>query len=216
MNVPPLRRWARTARVAASEAGDPATYSWVLAQEAYGHYYADDFAEAVNVARHAQDLARSRPCAGAALAAALQARAHAALGDHRETRDALAHAETILAGLDAGSVSASAFGYTESQLRFHEGSAYTRLRDSRHALKAQERALQICPPGNYTDWAMTRLDRADCLAHDGDAPAAVACAAQTLASLTGQQRQGIITPRRREIPRAIPAAHPAGPAARDL
>src|SRR5260370_944345 len=139
MNVPPLRRWARRARVAASEAGDPATYSWVLAQEAYGHYYADDFAEAVNVARHAQDLARSRPCAGAALAAALQARAHAALADHRETRDALAHAETILPGLDAGSVSASAFGYTGPPLRFDDGSGYPRRRDSRDACRGGDR-----------------------------------------------------------------------------
>lgn len=32
---PAFRRWARTARVAADEAADPLTYSWVRAQEAY-------------------------------------------------------------------------------------------------------------------------------------------------------------------------------------
>lgn len=33
-----FRRWANVARVAAAEAGDTTTRSWVLAQEAYGHY----------------------------------------------------------------------------------------------------------------------------------------------------------------------------------
>jgi hypothetical protein len=70
----------------------------------------------------------------------------------------------ILGALEPGSVSTSAFGYTESQLRFHEGSAYTRLREIRPAMRAQVRALELCPPGDYTDWAMTRLDRAACLA----------------------------------------------------
>jgi len=32
-----FRRWARTARIAANEASDAVTFSWVLAQEAYGH-----------------------------------------------------------------------------------------------------------------------------------------------------------------------------------
>jgi hypothetical protein len=54
---PALRRWARTARLASGESGDPATQSWVLAQEAYGHYYSSDFREAVDVARRAQFVA---------------------------------------------------------------------------------------------------------------------------------------------------------------
>src|SRR5687768_68713 len=48
------RNWARTARVAADEAGDNDTRSWVRAQEAYVHYYAGNLAEAISVARQAQ------------------------------------------------------------------------------------------------------------------------------------------------------------------
>src|SRR2546430_9340131 len=70
-----FRRWARTARIAASEADDAVTYSWVLAQEAYGHFYSHDPAEAVNVAQHAQAVVPVTPCVGAVLAAALEARA---------------------------------------------------------------------------------------------------------------------------------------------
>jgi DNA-binding XRE family transcriptional regulator len=211
-----FRRWARTARAAASEAGDAVTVSWVLAQEAYGHYYGGDMAAAVNVARHAQSLMRRTPCAGAALAAAVEARARAARGDVRGTRSALGRAATILGALDAGSVTASAFGYSESQFRFHEGSAYTRLGDTRSALRAQERALATCPPGDYTDWALTRLDRASCLARDGDPVAAVIYATETLTRLSGEQSQGIIVGRGRELVRALPASYRAIPAVREL
>ena len=65
-------------------------------------------------------------------------------------------------------MTASAFGSTESQLRFHEGNVYTWLRDTRRARHAQERALELCPPGEYTDWALTRLDRAYCLFRESE------------------------------------------------
>jgi hypothetical protein len=134
----------------------------------------------------------------------------------RETRSALGRAETMLGALDPGSVTASAFGYSESQFRFHEGSAYTRLGDTRSALRAQERAMQTCPPGDYTDWALTRLDRASCLARDGDPVAAVAYATKTLTGLSGEQSQGIIARRGRALVRDLPASYRAIPAVREL
>ena len=211
-----FRRWARTARAAAGEADDAVTMSWVLAQEAYGHYYSGDMAVAVNVARHAQGLMRRAPSVGAVLAAAVEARAHAARGDVRGVRAALGRAETILGALDPGSVTASAFGYSESQFRFHESSAYTRLGDTRAAFRAQERALKACPPGDYTDWALTRLDRAACLAHDGDPAAAVVYATETLARLSAGQSQGIITVRGRELVRALLVRYRSVPAVGEL
>ena len=204
-----FRRWAETARAAAAEAGDSWTFSWVLAQEAYGCFYSGDLPGAVSVARHAQGLMRRTPSVGAALAAALEARAHAARGDARETHRALGRAESLLSLLDAGSVTGSAFGYSESQFRFHEGNAHTRLCAIGPALRAQERALKVCPPGDYTDWALTRLDRASCLTYNGDVPAAVAYGTQTLSRLSQQQRQGIIALRARQLVHALPAKYRA-------
>lgn len=66
-------------------ASNPATLSWVLAQEAYGHYYSRDHRRAVEVARQAQGLTKRTPAVGAVLAAALEARAHAAQGEAGET-----------------------------------------------------------------------------------------------------------------------------------
>lgn len=112
---PAFRRWARTARLAAAEVGDPTTTSWVLAQEAYGHFYAHDVEEALTVSTWAQSVAG--PCVGSVLAAALEARAQAVRGDENASRGALARAEEIFSLLNAESVADhSAFGYNEAQL----------------------------------------------------------------------------------------------------
>ena len=211
-----FREWARTARLAAIEAGDPVTHSWVLAQESYGHYYSSDFREAAEVAWHAQDIVRMSPCVGAALAAALEGRAQAAMGHRQATRAALARAEDILSHLRGDELVPSAFGYNEGQLRFHEGSAYTSLHDARSAFSAQDRALKLCLPGDYTDWAMTRLDRAICMAYNGDTAAALSYAMETLAGLTETQRRGIITLRGYDLLNNLPAQQDAPEAARDF
>ncbi len=213
---PAFRRWARTARRAADEAGDPETSSWVLAQEAYGHYYSGDLLEAVDVAQHAQGAVAATPCVGAALAAALEARAYAAISHDRETRAALGRAEDILSDLEGEALTPSAFGYNEAQLRFHEGNAYTHLGDARSAFTAQDRALELCTPGDYTDWAMTRLDRAQCLATTAETADALDYATETLTVLSEPQRRGIITLRGYEILTALPKDQQAMPAACDL
>jgi len=204
---PAFRRWARTARIAATEADDLETLAWVLAHEAYGHYYSGDLAEAINVAQAAQAVTGEAACVGAVLAVALEARAHAALGRHRETREALGRAEAILARLDAGLLVASAFGYSEAQLRFHEGNAYTHLGDVRAAWTAQGRALELCSPGDYTDRTMIQLDRARCLMHGGDPAAGMAYMLEALAALPDEQRQGLITLRAHEVLQAVPSRH---------
>jgi transcriptional regulator with XRE-family HTH domain len=218
------RRWARTARIAAQESDDPATQSWVLAQEAYGHFYSGDLAGAITVARHAQDTAGKTVCTGAPLAAALEARAHAGMGRREDVQTVLGRVEDMVEHLDDESLVPSAFGYNEAQFRFHEGNAYTLLSERQdyprsnleRALQAQERALELCAPGDYTDWAMTRLDRASCLTVNGDITAGVLYMAETLADLTEHQREGIITLRGREIVNALNPGHRALPIVRDL
>ncbi len=211
-----LPGWARTARLAADEAGDPLTRSWVRAQEAYGHYYSGDLTEAVHVAQHAQVLSGQIWSVGTVLAAALEARAQAALGRADATRSALQRAEACLSHLDAGSIGTSAFDYNEAQLSFHEGNALTHLHDTSAAWQAQDRALSLCPPSDYMDRTMIHLDRANCLAHDGDVTGAVAIVVQAATPLTDQQRQGIIAVRAQETIAILPPRHRALPAVRDL
>jgi tetratricopeptide (TPR) repeat protein len=191
--------WARTARLAADEAGDPAVRSWVRAQEAYTAFYGGDLPRAVEVARHAQALAGRTACVGVALAAALQARAHALMGQADEAHHALAVAESTLAALGGEDLSASAFGYSEAQFRFHEGNALTHLGDTTAAEYSHDRALELYPPDDFLDRALVRLDRAACLVRAGQVDAAATEAADTLTDLTRQQREGLVDLRAREI-----------------
>jgi tetratricopeptide (TPR) repeat protein len=211
-----FRSWARTARIAANEADDAVTYSWVLAQEAYGHYYSGDLNEAVNVAQHAQSVVPNTTCVGAVLAAALEARAQAALGRADETWSALRRAETMLSNLDNATSESSAYAYNEAQLRFHESNALTHLGDTRAAWLAQERALELVAPTDFMDRTFTRLDRAMCLAAEGDATEASSYARDTLLDLSEVQRRGIITSRARQIVTALPSATRALPPVREL
>jgi tetratricopeptide (TPR) repeat protein len=208
-----FRKWARTANLAGNEAGDPETLSWVLAQEAYGHYYSGDIAEALDVARHAYEVA-SGPCPGAALASALEARAYAATGRGAETRGSLARAEDILSKLDGEALVPSAFGYNEASFRFHEGNAYTHLRDFKSAIRSQDRALELCAPDNYADWAMTRLDRAQCLIYAGDITSGLEYAGETITTISPSQRRGIILLRSQEVIKALSEGQKKLPAAR--
>ncbi len=210
-----FRRWARTARLAGREAGDPETLSWILAQEAHGHYYSGDLLEAIDVARHGYEVAQT-PCTGAALAAALEARAQATLGRVKETRNALERAEQALSHLDGDVLIPSAFGYNEASFRFHEGNAYTHLRDVKSAFKAQERALELCGSDNYTDWAMTRLDHAQCLIYADEITEGLNYASETIAGLAEQKRGGIISLRARTVAQAVPERARNLPAARNL
>lgn len=206
-------RWARTANTAAAEIGDRRTQSWVLAQEAYGHYYGGDTAYAISVARHAQEIVSGRPSVGAVLAAALEARAHATLGParEREARDCLRNAEALLASLHDDELTASALGYNEAQFRFHAGNVLTHLHDTEGAWLEQERALQLYPDTDYLDVTLTRLDHAHCLAYDGDAREAIDQATQALVTLDEPRINPMITTQARQVVSSLPVQQRALP-----
>jgi transcriptional regulator with XRE-family HTH domain len=212
-----FRSWAHVARSAARESGDPDTLSWVLAQEAYGHYYSGDLDEALIVAQGAQHAAGTTARIGFVLSAALEARILAARGDPGGCKRALGRAEDALAQLAPEFVNDSAFGYDEGQLRFHQGNAYTHLGDTANAWLAQDRALALCGPEDFMDRAFAQLDRASCLIRDGDARSGLAYAVEVMSGLSDDQRAGIINLRGRQLLAAIPAARRrALPAAAEL
>jgi hypothetical protein len=210
------RGWARTARIAAEEAADGPVRSWVRAQEAYTLFYDANLPAAVAAAAEAQALGDRTPCVGAALAAALEARAQARLGQRDAMRRALERAEVTLAGLDADSVNASAFGYTEAQLRFHEGSAWTAVHDTGRAWTAQARALALCPEGDWMDRTLVHLDRAACLSADGDVEHGLAVATQAMLDLPASHRTGLVLLRARWLEASIPPQVRPRPAFHDF
>lgn len=198
------RDWWRTGRAAAAAAEDRTALSWMYAQEAYQLYYSGDIEGAVELACRAQQLAGGLPCVGPALAAPLEARAHALLGRRDAVEQALAAAEVALGRLDAADQIGSAFGYNESQLRFHSGNAWTHLRDTGRAREEQARALELYPLGDHTDRALVHLDQAVCLATDGNPAGAAAHATATIVNLPVEHRSALIISRARELAATVP------------
>lgn len=182
------------------------TMSWVRAQEAYGHFYSGDLHDAIAVAAHARALAAKRSTTGAVLAAALEARAYAAMSRAGDAIQTLSVAESAFFQLDSAAVGTSAFGYDEAQLRFHESNVLTHLMQTESAWIAQQRALTLCGVDDYTDRTLTLLDRARCLVHEHDVRTAVAVATDALGPLAREQRAGIISARTQSVIEMIPTS----------
>jgi hypothetical protein len=77
-------------------------------------------------------------------------------------------------------------------------------------------AHSSCGPEDYTDWAMIRLDRAACMARDGDAESGLGYATETLLALEEPKRQGIINGHGRELVTALTPAQRSSRAAHDF
>lgn len=196
--------WWRTARKIAAAADDRATLSWAYAQEAYQSFYSGDFYGAVELAVRSQQLAGGLPCVGPALAAPLEARAHARLGHAEAADQALAAAETALDRLPVCEQIGSAFGYNESQLRFHAGNTLTHLGDTRRARAEQARALELYPEAEQMDRALVALDSAMCTALDGDPATAADQATRTIVGLAPEHRTALIICRARDVTTRVP------------
>ncbi|MCX4728397.1 helix-turn-helix domain-containing protein [Streptomyces sp. NBC_01306] len=200
------RAWWRTGRAAAAAADDRATLSWMYAQEAYQHYYCGDIEGAVELACRAQYLAGGLPCVGPALAAPLEARALARLSKPEAAADALSRAEVALKRLPVADQIDSAFGYSESQLRFHSGNALTHLGSTSRARTEQDRALELYPASDHMDRTLIHLDQAMCLAIDGDVAGAALHATNTVVGLPLSHRSPLIIYRAQDVAVKVPEA----------
>jgi tetratricopeptide (TPR) repeat protein len=204
------QQWGRVARLAATEAADLELASWVRAQDAYAIFYqGDSFTAAAEVANHAQRISRDKASVGVALAAALEARARARLGEQTAAVRAIKAAEGSLSRLDAHDQEPSAFGYNEAQLRFHEGNVYTHLGQP-------ERALALYPKTEVLDRTLIALDRAIALAIGNNLDQSIAEASATLDSLTTVQRTELIVARARQLRTIIAAADSTYPGTKEL
>lgn len=212
----------RGSRVAADETGDRALRAWVVAREAIVPLYYGDPVKAAELARQSQDLAGSTPCAAAAMAPALEARAYARLArlgrdvSAREAEDAMNRAESTLSKLPPGHQADTAFGYTERQLRFHQGNVLTSLARSGRAADAQRSALEMYPESVALDRTLIGLDRATCRLHEGEVEEAMRVGAQVLLDTPAGHRTDIVASRARELDAAVPASCADLPATREF
>ncbi len=209
------RSFFRTARTAADETGDRALRAWVVAREALVPLYYGDAREALRLARISQDLAGRTPCAAAALAPMIEARALAKAGPgHRSATDqakrAVARAHAVFAQLSDYQSADTAFGYTERQLLFHEGETLARL-GAAEADSVLADALDAYPATERLDRSLIRFERAMFKLVRGKVEEALRIGEETISDLPADDRPEIVLRRARDLACAAAAASSGHP-----
>jgi tetratricopeptide (TPR) repeat protein len=210
------RGWFRCAQLAAEETGDRALRAWLVAREAVIPFYFGAPASAGRLAERARLLAGNTPCATAAWAPALEARSLARMGRADDARQAMTLAERAFARLDSSHTSDLAYGYTERQLRWHIGSMYTTLGDTRRAQLALDEALSLYAPDEHLDRALIAMDQATSLIGVGEIATAAQIGMLALGTIPAEHRTGIVVSRARDVVAAIPARAARIPLVADL
>lgn len=226
---PRARSFFATAHTAAFGTGERGLRAWVLAREALVPLYYGDPAEALRLARQAQNLAGYQPSAAAAMAPAVQARALAQLAwrdllttprpwgglencdkpqtAYRQAEQALAQGRRILDQLPDPSAQTLMLGFPKRQMLFYEGDVYTGFGAYLHGDQALARALELYSPTEVVDRTLVRLDQAACALHAGD-PAQAAQMAQTaIVDLAPHHRTPLLIRRARQLADSVLRMH---------
>lgn len=205
---PDAHRWFTTAATAAREAGDRRLTGWVLARHAMVPLNYGSPETALRLAQQARRAAGSTPSAPAALAAAVCARAMAALGDHTAARTAITTAETLAERLDTAAAADTWAGYPPQKHYVTLSQAHTLLGDTKAAYAAQDAARDLTGPASVMTRALLDMDAATCHAHDGDYPTAAETAVTTLTGLPPGFRTGLVHSRATQLSRSL-TGHPS-------
>ncbi len=200
-------RWFHSASRAAGESGDTDTHAWVLGREAMVPLNFGAQAVAIELAEKARALAGERPSSAAALACAVAARAYAASGRREEALAAVDHADRIMDQLPAAQSVSSWFGYPEQKHRVHLSQALTILGETQRAYAEQERALELSASPSVMTRALIAIDRASCLAKDGEPEEAARVAADAYDELPPSYRSGLTLARAFAVYRSVRGTH---------
>jgi tetratricopeptide (TPR) repeat protein len=186
------RGWFHTGRLAAAETGDKQLEGALLVRSAIVSLYYGSPTSAYEQATRAHQVLGDFVGPSTSRAFVVEARALARLGRGDEALPLLRHAEDTFSLLTAEDRNDPALGYTERQLLFHLGNAWTHLGSCDDAWQAQQRALEMYSSNEYLDPTLIRLDRAMCLARSGEPEEAYRIAADALTSLPHEHRTGMV------------------------
>jgi tetratricopeptide (TPR) repeat protein len=193
------REWFHTARLAADETGDRQLRAWVMASGSMAYFWDSALTErTVELCQTAQAIAGPAPSVAGTLAASIQGRAFARLGDRSAALAAIHHAEAMFERLDPAETHASRLGLGERCLRFHQENALTWLGETEAALETQQHALKLSP-GAHVESALIRLDRADCLIAGHELDEGCRVAAEAVLQVHPDSRGGVVLLRAQEI-----------------
>ncbi|RJL22774.1 hypothetical protein D5H75_34870 [Bailinhaonella thermotolerans] len=199
------RSFFRTGRTAADETGDRALRAWVTVRESLVPFYYGDMREAINLAQKSQSLAGQTPCAAAAMAPIVEARALAALaGNGRKdavdkAKNALSRARSAFSQMRPDHQRDAAFGYTQKQLFFHQGDVLTGIGQTQEAEVLLLKALDAYET-EWLDPTLIRFDRARCRLLEGDPDEALRLGMEAIQRLDAEhQKADIVLQRAKDL-----------------
>ncbi|WP_219518631.1 helix-turn-helix domain-containing protein [Nonomuraea ceibae] len=207
------RDWWLTARHAAEQSEDPRLIAFARAKAAVQGIYEQRLPLQVllNRAEDAVDAARGQPCAGLAVAIAIQAQARAMLGDSEGARQALHEQDRVfkLIPKDVTDDTTSAFGWPESRLLHTRSFAATYGGGLTNAAQAQQEALDACPPAAARTRAQIGLHMAVTEVRHGDVVTGLDMARTAVASLPAHDQTTFVRYNAEAVLKAIPPSAPA-------
>lgn len=188
-------RWFAMAQSAARQAGDRRALAWLLARQAMVPLNFGSAATAVGLARQARRQAGNAPSAASALAAAVSARAFAALGDVEAATRAVLDARKLQADIGEAEQADTWFGYPPQKHHIHLSHALTLLGRADDADVEQRAALALTRSSSVMARSLIEVDAATCAFHDGDSANSAERAANVWAALAPAHREGLILAR---------------------
>ncbi|MGW0822540.1 hypothetical protein [Streptomyces sp. NPDC002845] len=186
------RGWFHTGRLAAAEASDAQLEALMGVRTAIVSLYYGSPASAYDQAARARHALGNSAGPAASRALVVEARALARLGRGNEAFPLLQQAEDTFDLLTHEERNDPALGYTERQLLFTVGNAWTHVGRTEEAWRAQRLALDLYPADEYLDPTLIRMDRAVCLARSGEPEEAYRTATEALTSLPDEHRTGMV------------------------
>jgi tetratricopeptide (TPR) repeat protein len=211
-------RWAfRAAGEAAAEAEDALLGAWVVASECMIPTYNDDPWEVLALTHRGQRLAAGASSSVVvAKLAALEAKAHASLGNDGAARAALVSANRAMGKATAEELQLGVFGFPPAKYFFYEGTCHVRLGQPDAALAASEQALALYQSTKaFNEPTIARIDMAMAYATKGDLEHACQLTSQA-AAIPVDLRTGPIMVRVQEFFAALEPRHYGLPAVQEV
>ena len=206
--LPTARRWWRTARRYAEQAGDLETRIWVDGLEVVsGTYERRPTSQIIDLADDAISLIGDHACCGSAEVWSGRAQALALAGDAEGAVSSLHKAAEWTERMPAAVLddAVSVFGWPEVRLRHTESYVYTHLGLTDEAMIAQDRALEIYPTELARERAMIQLHRAKCHILRGDIADGLTYAADVLDDLPADQHNAKLYEIGQHVIQAVPS-----------
>ena len=164
----PARQWYDMARSAALDIGDQFLADLALGGSCYIPTYFGDPRDVFGLVSPRIDGKHPADTPAVAWLWAFKAKTHASLGENTAFGHAINRSREILDASPADLNGPGIFGFDQGKLALYEATGCVRLQDSKGAISAADRALNLGDPRRTTNPALATLDKASAYIQSGE------------------------------------------------